>query len=1056
MLPEPRIRGAEGRRARARGLANGTAAGLLVGYCSLFCAQAQAASLSVAQVPLFVSAAVEPNVMLLIDTSGSMDNIIWADDYDPEHVYEDWSYNWSPSDGNVFLSSLYDRWNERGWYQGRRDGVTKKLKLPDPVGSEDTRYSGNYLNYLFQTYDDGTDLTQGQIPNDYRMNVARTVASDLVANTGGMRFGVARFHGPYSQAYGHGATIDRACGSSTSDLQSTIDGYASTTNTPLGEALYEVTRYFRGMSSYYHGNTEYTSPIQYRCQKNFTIVITDGLPTYDTDFPDDDPADPDDRLPNWDGQSPATVASDYPNFPPFSDGFQPDGNQADEGYSLYLDDIAKFAFDTDLRTGGTDAYGKSFDAEDFPKQNLNTYTIGFSIDNQMLEDAASAGDGQYFTANNAAELQDKMRDAIADIQGRISSSSSVATNSTRLDTDTLVFQGRFNSEDWSGDLLAMAIRADGSVGDQVWRASEQMPAAASRKIMTWDPAHLDGDGNAAPQGAAFLWASLNAAQQAHLDKNAAGTTDGLGADRVAYLRGDAGDEVRNGGGFRNRPHAMGDIVNSDPFFVANPDYGYGSLPGAEGEAYDDYRAANSAREPMVYVGANDGMLHGFVADGGQERLAYVPNELFPTLPALSAPDYRHRYYVDGSVIVGDAWLGEQWRTVLLGSTGAGGRAVFALDVTDPSAFSAADVMWEFTHAELGTGIGQPAVVRLPTGDWVGIFGNGYNSSSQRAQLFIVDLEDPSEVTVIDTGVGDADAPNGLGPVLVVDTTGDRNADTVYAGDLHGNLWKFDLGSSNANNPGWDVAIKDAGVNQPLFRAVDRDGAPQPITARPEAGLHPDGGIMVYFGTGKYFEIGDGVVPDAPQVQSFYAIRDLDATVTGRAQLQQQTIVAQLTHEGEALRVVSEQTGESTQGWYLDLVYDDDAEGERVVSPPILRFGRVIFTTLIPDQDPCAYGGSGWLMELDALTGKRLDYAVFDVNGDGRIDSNDYVTIVVDGEEVRVPASGTRSESGIIKNPGIISAGEREFKYASSSSGEIEVTTEAGNPDGGRHSWRQLR
>lgn len=1027
--------------------------GFMVAYCGVFSNAAQAADLSVSQVPLFVSASVEPNVMLLIDTSGSMDNIIWAEEYDPETVYEDWSSGWSPTDGNVFLYNL----NETSdGYRGRRNGVTKRLKLPDPVGSERTRYSGNYLNYLFETYDHGTDLRNGQIPSDYRMNVARTVASDLVANTGGMRFGVARFYGPFSQAYGHGATIDRACGSSTAELQSTIEGYASTTNTPLAEALYEVTRYFRGMSSYYHGNTQYTSPIQYRCQKNFTIVITDGLPTYDTSFPSNDPADPDDRLPDWDGLSPDTDETDYPNFPPFSDGFQPDGGQADEGYSLYLDDIAKFASDTDLRTGGNDAFGKSFDAEDFPKQNLNTYAIGFSIDNQMLEDAASAGDGQYFTANNASELQDKMRDAIADIQGRISSSSSVATNSTRLDTDTLVFQGRFNSEDWSGDLMALAIEANGAVGDEVWRASQNVPAVAARKIMTWDPAAVDAQGTPAPAGKDFLWDALNTSQKAHLNKDEQGTADALGSARLAYLRGDRQGEQSNGGGFRNRAHPLGDIVNSDPFFVANPDYGYARLPGDAGTNYADFRNAVSGRAPMVYVGANDGMLHGFDADSGEELLAYVPNAVFPRLGTLTAPSYTHRYYVDGSVIVGDAYLDEEWKTVLLGSTGAGGRAVFALDVTDPSSFTAADVIWEFTHSELGTVIGQPAVVRLPTGDWVGIFGNGYNSTSQRAQLFIVKLDDPSDVTVIDTGVGDAATPNGLGPVLVVDTTGDRNADTAYAGDLHGNMWKFDLGSSNVSDPDWDVAFTQDPDKVPLFRALDGAGVAQPITSRPEAGLHPEGGLMVYFGTGKYFEIGDGAVPNDPQVQSFYAIRDQNAPVSGRDQLQAQTIVAQLTEHGEDLRVVSDETSESAKGWYLDLVYDNDAEGERVVSPPILRFGRVIFTTLIPDEDPCAYGGSGWLMEMDALSGSRLNYAVFDLNGDGKFDDADFVTITVDGEEIRVPASGKKSDTGIIKNPGIISAGETEYKYASSSNGEIEVTTEAGDPNGGRHSWRQLR
>ena len=296
---------------------------------------------NISDTPLTVSAAVDPNVMLLVDTSGSMDHIIWASGFDPDTTYSN-NYGFGTS-GQIFYGDLND-WSCSSGYIRAWD-TTECLKIPAPEG-DNTRYEANYLNYLFDTYNHNDDLTS-IIPTNTRMTVARDVATDLVTDTSGVRFGVSGFYGESWDDYGKGATIHEECADdNTADLTTAIDNFTAAHNTPVAEAYYEVTRYFRGMSSFYQSGVSYTSPIQYRCQKNFGIVITDGIPTYDSHFPsaNSDPADLADTsasLPNWDSSSPGAN----------SDGTG--GWEGNEGSTLYLDDIAKFAYDIDLITSGT-------------------------------------------------------------------------------------------------------------------------------------------------------------------------------------------------------------------------------------------------------------------------------------------------------------------------------------------------------------------------------------------------------------------------------------------------------------------------------------------------------------------------------------------------------------------------------------------------------------------------------------------------------------------------------------------------------------------------------
>ena len=324
-------------------------------------------------------------------------------------------------------------------------------------------------------------------------------------------------------------------------------------------------------------------------------------------------------------------------------------------------------------------------------------------------------------------------------------------------------------------------------------------------------------------------------------------------------------------------------------------------------------------------------------------------------------------------------------------------------MTQPGNFSETNaatlVRWEFTDSDdpdfdLGYSFSQPAIVKMNNGTWAAVFGNGYNNTAAdgyasltgRAALYIVDLQTGALIKKIDTKYGSSTTPNGLATPKVVDLDGNGTVDVAYAGDLAGNLWKFDLSDNNPVQ--WDSAYATGSTPDPLFVAKDSSGNRQPITSTPDIVAHPSGasyGYMVLFGTGKYLETTD---PADTSSQTFYGIQDNGATVAGRSVLVAQTVTATPTVNGETYRALSSNTvdwaGGVDHGWYLDL----PVSKERVVSASITNTGRVIFTTVIPTTGSCSTAGTGWLMVLDLSTGGALVNPTFDVNGINGIDAND--------------------------------------------------------------------
>jgi type IV pilus assembly protein PilY1 len=544
----------------------------------------------------------------------------------------------------------------------------------------------------------------------------------------------------------------------------------------------------------------------------------------------------------------------------------------------------------------------------------------------------------------------------------------------------VVYQGQFttsdSSQDWSGNLYAFPVDpatgiVDTLTTDALWNAQSLLDAAtpSARIIATWDPV--------AGAGTPFEWTTgtpaTGIASSTAMGAALSGSPfDPSGADAVNFLRGVQSLSYSNGGPYRPRGHLLGDIVDSAPLYVGGAAGNYSSA------AYAAFASTVSSRPAVVYVGANDGMLHAFSATTGQELFAYIPRGVYGNLLNLTSRYYAgdHQFYVDGSPTAGDVLYGGAWHTLLVGGESAGGNSIYALDVTNPGSFTSeaalsAAVLWDFTDNHLGLTYSRPALANANYGALV-VFGNGYNSTAERPYFYALNAQTGAVVAKINlcaavAGVCNNAVANGLSSVVVTNLNGDlsSNATLVYAGDLQGNLWRIDI--TNTNPALWTVTV--------LFQARDSLGAPQPITSAPAVSLNPNYprfvGQMVFVGTGQM--VG---VPDLAntQVQSVYGIYDNNsapATPILRANLVQQTLTnmtINLTAGGTMPgRTVSNNPVNlsSSQGWYVDLSL---VAGERVVSDPQVDSGAVIVSSVQPAGGTCVGGDYSWLNLFNFSTG----------------------------------------------------------------------------------------
>jgi len=995
--------------------------------------------------PLLSAAAVPPNVILLIDDSGSMNSIIYAAGFDPtvtrtparqcNAVLGLCLSSTAITGDPVFLSSLPTSGCSGGAYAFYNNSLAPLcLKLPDPVGGGNTRYYGDYIAYVVGlAISNGTrDFTTGAIPNDYRINVARNVSTALVTSNRNLRFGLSTFNPATSSNPGNGGYIARSVSdlapvsgsvtqaqadSNYNALISAISGLSAVANTPLAETYYEITRYMRGMTPYYNTTpSTYTSPIQYRCQKNYGVVITDGLPTYDRTFPTNDPLGGS-RLPNWDG-----INNDGNNL-----------NGDNEGDTLYLDDIAKFAFDIDMRSTGVDAAGKSWSSPDFPKQNMNTYTVGFTADNDMLSDAANYGQGKYYQATDSAGLNTALSSALSDITSKAGSGGSGVTSATTLVSGSSYFQTSYDPRDWRGTIKSFGFTSSGTVNTStvLWTTDTAIvPGATAPTYQSWNTLS-----NAA---VTLAYGNFSAAQQTTLGQS---LPSGIsGSDLVEWSKG------TNKTGLKVRNVLLGDIINSPLVLAAPTDKTASDLSGDT--TYTSYLTTKAANmNANLVVNGNDGFVSVINPANGTRRYAYMPSSVLPSLRLIADPNYingvSHKFLVDGQVGVYDAQFGTAWKTLAIGGTGAGGKTFYALQLFDASAGNILNALWEVSAPatastanafnDLGYAYARPEVARLADGRWAAFIANGYGSNSGVAALYVLDVRDGSLIKKI--VIDSTETTNGLSSVKLK-VNSQNVVQAAYGGDLKGRLWKFDLSATTTDS--WGVAFS----GKPLFTTAG--GTTQPITAQPLLADNSLGGKQIFVGTGKFNETADKTNKD---LQAFYSVWDADG---GSGQLTVSSLQAQAitgVFSGSSGQFITTTQNDTTypaeKGWYLPLVYNNVLTGERVINQASLVLGRIVFTTASVDTtDPCSSFGTGKLVELDAFSGKMLNYAVLDTNADGVVDTNDTIS------------SGVVFSGGIPTLNAIVNGASR--KIVNDSSGGITTLVEKSGGGSRRIMWRQIQ
>lgn len=595
------------------------------------------------------------------------------------------------------------------------------------------------------------------------------------------------------------------------------------------------------------------------------------------------------------------------------------------------------------------------------------------------DSAKSGTPNNYFLVTSASNLKTQLAAAFNQILQKNSSVAAPAVSpQLGVNNSNATYVNSMNVAYWSGDLTKTTVNTTttSTTSTVNWSAAAQMPAWGSRNITMAN--------NAGTALQPFNYSNVNS-------KTPTLTTP-LTTDQVDFLRGDTSKETST---FRKRASPIGDIVNSGPAVVTTAKYIPAiaeALGGSPGD-YQTFKNTQATRRGQVYVGANDGMLHGFDTTTGVEKFAFVPSAVFPNLSALTAKTYNtdsslHRFFVDGSPVISDIYFGGAWHTILVGTLGAGGREIFALDITDPDSIS---LLWEYTaDTDVGSTFSIPVVTKLHSDQWGVIIGNGYNGSNGNASLLVINAATGALIKKLTTSVA---VDNGLSSPVVLDFDSDGIADYVYAGDLNGNLWRFDLNGTSTSS--WVVSFS----NTPLYKAKVSDAnnaAVQSITAPPVVIRHPTGtGILVIFGTGRYFTSADKTSTD---LQTLYGIWDKQASnsapTLNRASLQAQTITAQSTSTFsstiQTVRTVSANSVDWTTkyGWYLDFAVGTTYLGERLVDPMNLTPSVLFVSTRTPSTDVCTPGITGWSYGLDPNTGGATTFSVFNFSRTGTITDAD--------------------------------------------------------------------
>ncbi len=720
--------------------------------------------------------------------------------------------------------------------------------------------------------------------------------------------------------------------------------------TPLRSALVSAGKYYSDSTANGPWGPQATAA-QFECRQNFTILTTDGF----WNTPDEFEGGTIGAIANADNANGVSISR--PDGAPYQ--YIADRPYRDN-WSSTLADVAMYYWKRDLRTDLINTVPSSASNPAFwqhmvtfgisiglqgtlnPKTDMAALTSGAKVwpdpmdaeDLERIDDlfhASVNGHGSFVAAGNPDDFAEGLGNALRAIAARRGSGSNATVTGTSTSAGTKVFQAKFYSAKWYGEVQAYPVSGTGiDVANPIWTAT--VPVLAARSIYTHN-------GTA---GTTFPTAAQNTA---------------LTPAVANYIRGDRTQEPQFNatGVMRDRNTLLGDIVNSSPTYVKT-----------------------STTVETVYVGANDGMLHAFNATDGVERFAYVPSGIdLAKLKAYSDPTYSHHFFVDGPIITSSSRELAN-RTVLVGSLGRGGKGLYALDITDPTIFGPAKVLWDKDSSfdgDMGQVLSRPIIAKLNDGSTGLIVSNGLNSTSERAVLFVLDLVTGAKIAEIDTGVGSPVTSNGLAAPRGWDDDGNGTVDIVYAGDLRGNLWKFDLSDSNPSQ--WEVAD-----GRPLYAPIT--AGTQPVTGGVTIAVDPaTDKRWVFFGTGRLLSTGDIV---DTSLQTWYGVIDevgAASSVTRTGMTARNIAQYDAATRNRAFEPNSPLPNGS-KGWYIDLDLPpaNTQEGERMVGDQQVVKNALIAGSIIPSTSNPCLPGRGYINAIDAFTGTSLLTGLFDANRDG--------------------------------------------------------------------------
>ena len=835
---------------------------------------------------------IQPNVLILLDNSGSMADQILSEPYvvattysvinrcgshknsacSSAVVYKSGSSNtytqYANTVGDVAKAAAQTALNTVGYWSGKINGSNVDL------------FTGNYLNYQIGFCANGA-CTEAKI------DIAKDVLKNLVDTVTGVRFGFMKFYGNSTQGTGGGSMVAQM-GTNATAMKTAIDNITPTGYTPLGEFLRDGGRYYKGQTLT-NGNT-YTSPIQLECQPSFIILVSDGLQNGSVD----------------------------------------------------------------VRTEATLRFTQDHASSFTGTQNVIVHTVGFDLAgdaaaNDVLRTAASNGGGQFYTANNQAELESALQDAIRRIVAATFTFATPVVPTTSTTGSTKAYLAAFQSDPsrpfWKGFLKAYQRDSSGLVpidangvplsSALVWEAGQVLSGVASSSRTIKTVASLtntvSGTSTVGTGSLTSFDKSNSAITQSLLAVTSSTERDGV----IDFLRGiDTLDEDKDGNTTEERSWKLGDIFHATPVLITPP------VLALNDSSYQAFKTAQASRTKILLAGANDGMLHAFRESDGAELWAFIPPSLLDNVKNLNSTSGDHLFYVDASPIAADIKISGTWKTIVVFGLRRGGNYYYALDITDTTSPS---FLWSFTDTKMGETWSEPAIgkVHLSSGDkFVMFVGGGYDTAQNNATgkaFFAIDLSNGSKLfEYYNSGGNDKQYMNfsiAANPTAV-DLDNNGFVDRVYVGDVGGQIWKFDVSATDTAL--WTGKRLFAAASSQTNPPVSGEYYPaQGIYGAPTLAFDSQMHLWLYVGT------GDRNHPNNTSSNRFYGIKE-DTDMTNGSTLTESNLFN-----------VTSTNGTAASGWFFQM-----GTNEKVFAAANVFNMDVLFSGFTPTTTVTCTSGGG--------------------------------------------------------------------------------------------------